>query len=111
MSAPIPAFQVSPQDNVATLLVDAVANDHVAVLGQASLVALEPITRAHKIALTAIPAGGAVIKFGAPVGHATRAIAAGAWVHLHNLASNYDLRSASLDLQSGAPSDTSTAYV
>jgi altronate hydrolase len=42
----------------------------------------------HKIARQAIPAGSPVIKYGDPIGIATRDIAAGEWVHTHNLRSN-----------------------
>lgn len=39
----------------------------------------------HKVALEALRAGQAVIKYGYPIGHATEAIRPGAWVHSHNL--------------------------
>jgi len=52
-----------------------------------------------------------VVKFGARIGRATRPIAAGEWVHLHNLASDLDERSGSLDLHTGAPGDNASAYV
>ena len=42
----------------------------------------------HKYALRAIAAGENVIKYGMPIGHATCAIAAGAHVHVHNVATN-----------------------
>ena len=107
-------FQVHPSDNVATLLDDGVAGP-VAVIGAASkespLVAHEAIARGHKIALTDFAAGAPVMKFGVRIGHATKPIARGAWVHLQNLASDLDVRSGTLDLHSGAPTDTSSAYV
>ena len=53
----------------------------------------------------------AVIKYGVRIGHATQPVARGAWVHLHNLASDLDERSGTLDLHSGAPTDTASAYV
>jgi altronate dehydratase small subunit len=53
--------------------------------------------------------GGAVVKYGVRIGHATQAIQRGAWVHLHNLASDFDERSGTLDLHSGAPTDTAYA--
>ena len=71
----------------------------------------EKISRGHKLALRDIASGEAVIKFGARIGHATQAIRRGAWVHLHNLASDLDERSGTLDLHSGAPTDTASAYV
>lgn len=43
----------------------------------------------HKVARRAISAGETVTKYGAPIGHATQAIAIGEHVHLHNVASNY----------------------
>ena len=43
----------------------------------------------HKIARVAVALGDQVIKYGAPIGRASRAIAQGDHVHLHNLASDY----------------------
>jgi altronate dehydratase small subunit len=105
------AFQIHPADNVATLLDD--AEDVVQVLGAQLLEIrlLEKISRGHKVALQDIARGGALVKFGAEIGHAIKPIKHGAWVHLHNLASNLDERSATLDLHSGVPTDTSSAYV
>ncbi len=42
-----------------------------------------------KIARRAIAAGEKIIKWGAPIGSATRAIAAGEIVHLENMQSDY----------------------
>jgi altronate dehydratase small subunit len=75
------------------------------------ILASENISRGHKIALRDIAANEAVIKFGVRIGHATQSIQRGAWVHLHNLASDLDERSGTLDLHSGAPTDTASAYV
>jgi len=49
--------------------------------------ALETIPRGHKIALRDIASGEAILKYGRPIGRATARVAAGAWVHSHNLAS------------------------
>lgn len=43
----------------------------------------------HKIARVAIAPGDQVIKYGAPIGRASCAIAQGDHVHLHNLNSDY----------------------
>ncbi len=43
----------------------------------------------HKIARAAHTPGQQVVKYGAPIGRATQAIAAGDHVHLHNLRSDY----------------------
>ena len=42
----------------------------------------------HKYALRAIAAGENVIKYGMPIGHATKDIAAGEHVHVHNVKTN-----------------------
>lgn len=99
---------------MATLLDDAPSGP-VALLGAvgagAAFTATEPVARAHKIALANLSVGEAVVKYGVPIGRATRPITRGAWVHLHNLASTLDERSSSLDLHTGAPTDTAAAYV
>lgn len=73
------AFQIQPQDNVATLIDDAPAGS-VEIIGAAGseIVATEKIARGHKIALTDIAAGEAVLKFGVRIGHATQPIKRGA---------------------------------
>ncbi len=108
------AFQIHARDNVATLLDDAPAGS-VALWGAAppgaQATAQEAIERGHKIALAELTPGEPVIKYGVRIGVATRPIARGAWVHLHNLASALDERSSSLDVHTGAPTDTASAYV
>lgn len=105
-------FQIQSQDNVATLIDDTVEGI-VEIIGatRGEVAATEKISRGHKIALRDIAANEPVIKFGVRIGHATQSIRRGAWVHLHNLASDLDERSSTLDLHSGAPTDTSSAYV
>ncbi len=103
------AVRISDSDNVATLLSDCPTGDEIRVVGQAEemrLKAGEAIPQGHKVALLSIPAGAKVVKFATSIGHARRPIASGAWVHLHNLASDYDERSQTLDVKSGAPTDT-----
>ena len=107
------AFRLHSADNVATLIDDAPPGP-VECLGAGNagpLVAHEPVAHGHKIALANLVPGDAVMKFGVRIGHATQPIARGAWVHLHNLASDLDARSGTLDLHTGAPTDTSSAYV
>lgn len=98
-------FKIHPADNVATMLDDATSGQ-VQVLGGYAVRLLEPIKSGHKIALCDIPEGNPVIKFGVPIGRAICDIRTGQWVHLHNLASNFDSRSQTLDLHSGTPTDT-----
>ncbi|MCX6937968.1 MAG: UxaA family hydrolase [Verrucomicrobia bacterium] len=105
------AVRIHPSDNVATLLDDA-RPGIVQILGaeRLNVTAVEPVAAGHKIALHAVAKGDPVLKYGFPIGHAVRALNAGEWVHLHNLASNYDERSSSLDVDTGAPTDTAHAY-
>lgn len=101
------AFQILPQDNVATMIDDAQPGEvKLAGAGRGGISAQEKISQGHKIAVRDIAANEAVIKFGVRIGHAVQAIPPGAWVHLHNLASDLDERSSTLDLHTGAPTDT-----
>src|SRR2546423_4090185 len=105
----IRAFCVNQADNVATLLDEMTAPDAVRVLGGASAVelkSLEPIALGHKIALCDIATGQRIIKFGVQIGRASHEIRAGQWVHLHNCKSSFDERSQTLDLHTGAATDT-----
>ena len=77
-------------DNVATALRPIAAGESVCVLHGALLVeimALEAIPLCHKIALTDIREGDAVLKYGQCIGDAVGPIARGAMVHTHNLRS------------------------
>ncbi len=101
-------FQIHARDNVATLLENA-SNEPVTVVGASSgnVVTLnEPIVLGHKVALTTIEAGAKVVKYGVPIGIATRRILAGQWIHLHNCRSQVDERSSTLDVETGSTTDT-----
>jgi len=58
-------------------------------LGDQTLTAVDPVPVGHKLAVALIAAGDKVIKYGAPIGSATRDIAPGQHVHTHNLKSDY----------------------
>ncbi len=47
------------------------------------------IALAHKVARRAIAAGEKILKYGAPIGVATEAIAPAVHVHVHNMRSDY----------------------
>jgi hypothetical protein len=53
------------------------------------LVVTQPVQLGHKVAARAISAGDRIRRCGVPIGSATVDIAPGAWVHTHNLASDY----------------------
>ena len=55
----------------------------------ASIVCVDGIPAGHKLALSHIAAGEKVIRYGAPIGSATREIRPGGHVHTHNLKSDY----------------------
>ena len=73
--------------------------------GSQHVEALDEIPFGHKFALTDIPAGAPVMKYGARIGTATRNISKGAHVHLHNMRSDFDERAATLDTETAAPTD------
>lgn len=84
MTEPTALLTIDPRDDVAVAL-RAVAAGEAVVDG---VCALADIPAGHKVALRAIATGAAVRKYGWPIGHATQAIAAGAHVHSHNLATS-----------------------
>ena len=73
-------------DTVAVLTSDAPAGAVVDAAGD-PIVTLEPIPAGHKVARVALRAGDPVLKYGQPIGRATRSIARGSHVHVHNLES------------------------
>lgn len=77
-----------PGDSVYVLRDQIAAGEMVLVAGIAVAFPLA-LGLGHKIARLAIAAGEPVIKYGAPIGRATRNIAPGDHVHLHNLTSDY----------------------
>ena len=80
------ALVISARDNVATAL-EPLEPGQAITLGERSVVVTEAIPRGHKMALRAIAAGEEVVKYGSPIGTASTAIASGAHVHTHNVAS------------------------
>jgi altronate dehydratase len=82
------ATVLHPRDDVATALVDLAAGARVSLAsGDAArdVVTQERIPAGHKFALTPLAAGHPVRKYGEVIGRAAQEIAAGAWVHVHNL--------------------------
>ena len=80
----MPIFiQINDIDNVAVAL-------HPAPAGTAfgGAAAVEDIPQGHKMALRDIAVGEMVMKYGLPIGHATKEIKAGQWVHTHNMMTN-----------------------
>jgi len=76
--------QVISSDDVAIALETLEAGTSVLV-GEQSVRLRDVIPKGHKFAVRAVPAGAEVRKYGFPIGQASHDIAAGDWVHSHNL--------------------------
>ncbi|MEV8467650.1 UxaA family hydrolase [Fluviibacterium sp. DFM31] len=81
-------LHLHPADNV-VVAIRAITEGESIKVGGTRLVAPRDLGLGHKLALTAIAEGEDVTKYGAPIGRASRDIAPGEHVHLHNLASRY----------------------
>lgn len=80
-------LKINPLDNVAVALIDLECGFEAVVDGK-SIVLKEDIGRGHKFAIENIAENANVIKYGAPIGHATCAIEPGEWVHTRNIKTN-----------------------
>jgi altronate hydrolase len=79
-------IRVHASDNVAVVAADVHAGDAVRLADGSEVRAVEAIPRGSKVALGPIACGQAVIRYGEEIGRATKEIAAGEYVHSHNLA-------------------------
>lgn len=75
---------LNAKDNVGMVPV-AVHEKETVTAGHTALQVEETVPVGHKVALRKIKAGEFIIKYGVPIGRATRDIPAGAWVHEHNV--------------------------
>jgi altronate dehydratase len=101
-------FLINKKDTVITLLDTGKAGDEIVVVGEKERLRIrlrEDIKANHKAACRDIREGEQVIKYGFPIGFATRDIRVGEWVHTHNIASSYDEERSHLDLETGASLD------
>ena len=79
---------LAPGDNIAVATTELAAGRELEVAGR-SIVLKAGVDVGHKFAVQPIPSGTHIVKYGAPIGVATRDIAAGEYVHTHNMASDY----------------------
>lgn len=79
---------LAPQDNVAVVREAISAGENLAVSGR-TIVMTTRIAAGHKVARCDIGVGDRILKYGAPIGSATRPIRTGDHVHLHNIKSDY----------------------
>jgi len=82
------ALIMHPKDNVATTIEEIQPGDQVPIPqgGEVrTLTAVEAIPFGFKIALEELPQGAIIVKYGETIGKASKLIAKGALVHVHNL--------------------------
>lgn len=81
-------IKINQADNVAVILVDDAKKGEVIEVDGNAIELLQDTVRGHKVALKPIAEGELVVKYGFPIGHATKPIAQGEWIHSHNLATS-----------------------
>ena len=87
-------LRLHPEDNVAVLLRN-VNQGETLRMGEGEFAAPASLAMGHKLAIQTIEPGQKILKYGAPIGSATRAIRPGEHVHLHNMKSDYRMRHSS----------------
>jgi altronate hydrolase len=80
-------IKINPLDNVVIALKDFSEGETIEVDGQ-ELKVVNDVPKGHKIALVSIAENEDIIKYGAPIGHATQAISAGEHIHVQNIKTN-----------------------
>jgi len=84
----IKAIIINPRDNVAiaTKKISSGQKVRIEISGKVKeIIAKQDIPQGHKIALTRISKGEAIIKYGEVIGYAKRDILEGEHVHIHNV--------------------------
>lgn len=83
---------IHDEDNVAIALADVAAGEQVKSnsKGQELIYTCnQDVPFGHKIAIGPIRSGERIVKYGHPIGSATRDIKPGDWVHVHNVQDDY----------------------
>jgi altronate dehydratase small subunit len=82
------AVRIAPGDHVAVALRDLIGRIRVCLGDEIVEMDLsEAIPLGHKFALSDLPAGMEILKYGAPIGRLSRPVMQGAHIHVHNLES------------------------
>jgi len=76
---------VDEADDVLTVLQDTLPGTQLSLKNGCIITVEDKVPCYHKVALHDIPKGQVVLRYGAPIGYATKPIRAGEWVHIHNL--------------------------
>jgi (2R)-sulfolactate sulfo-lyase subunit alpha len=89
MSSPVrKILQLHPGDNV-VVCIQALREGEDLLLSGARVSIRDDIGIGHKLAGKTILQGSLIVKYGVPIGTATREISPGEHVHTHNIKSNY----------------------
>ena len=80
-------IQINPADNLIIALRD-FSQGEVIFVENKELKIIGDVPKGHKIALIPISENEDIIKYGAPIGHATKAIEAGEHIHVQNIKTN-----------------------
>jgi altronate dehydratase small subunit len=84
------AVQIHPDDNVVTLVEDALPGDavqYMAPQGPQEITVVDAVPMGHKVAVDDIAPGQRVLKYREPIGTSSRMIRKGQHVHAHNVES------------------------
>ncbi|PMS14706.1 hydrolase [Trinickia dabaoshanensis] len=79
---------LSPEDNCLIAATTLAAGTALELEGD-TVVLADTIALGHKLARHAFAPGEKIVRYGAPIGHVTRAVAKGEHLHTHNLESDY----------------------
>ncbi|WP_114952812.1 UxaA family hydrolase [Sphingosinicella terrae] len=79
---------LDPRDNVLVCTAPIAAGEALPIDG-AVVAAPEDVAVGHKVARVDLADGEKVLKYGAPIGSMKAAAAKGAWIHMHNMKSDY----------------------
>lgn len=80
-------IKINQNDNVVVALKDLVKGENIEVDDKVILLK-EDIRRGHKIAVRDFNVDENIVKYGFPIGHATKDISEGEWIHTHNIKTN-----------------------
>jgi len=81
-------LMLAPGDSVAVARQPIAAGEKLRLAGR-EIVLGSALGFGHKLAVKAIKPGEKIVKYGAPIGSASQAIAPGEPVHVHNIKSDY----------------------
>ena len=84
-------LRLSDEDNVCVACRNLIAGENLNLAAGLTIRITQNILIGHKIAVQKIPEKTTVLKYGVPIGSATRNISPGEHVHVHNIRSDYNV--------------------